>query len=213
LLHKIIEVRNLSSSTYVLRLERNNLEFIPGQCVNLGLVGSGINREYSTYSGCDEPFLEFLIKEVPKGAVSSALRLAAIGDGVELHGPYGSFVLPTEKIATTRFTFICSGTGIAPFHSYIHSYPNLDYRIIAGIRYPGERYDIEDYDPSRITYCVSREPWEGFQGRVTSYLEEIDIDTSQFYFLCGNQRMIQEAYDLIRIKGVSGNKIFTEAFF
>ena len=213
MLHKVIETRNLSASTYVLRLERNGFSFKPGQCVNLGLQGSGVNREYSTYSGIDEPYLEFLIKEVKGGTVSPALRNVKPGTDVELHGPYGSFVLKPEQIETSRFVFIGSGTGIAPFHSFVRSYPNLDYQIINGIRDTSEQFDSQNYDPSRMICCVSREKWDGFNGRVTEFLKQSDVALDKVYYLCGNQGMIYDVYDLLRKAGVSGDQIFTEAFF
>ena len=213
MLHKVIEIRNLSDSTYVLRLERNGFSFKPGQCVNIGLKGSGVNREYSTYSGIDEPYLEFLIKEVKGGTVSPRLRKVEPGTEVELHGPYGSFVIEPEQIETSRFVFIGTGTGIAPFHSFARSYPNLDYQIINGIRDASEQFDCKDYDPSRLTCCVSREKWDGFNGRVTDYLKQTEIAQDKVYYLCGNQGMIYDVYDILRNAGVSGDQILTEAFF
>ena len=57
--YKIIDIYNFTDHTYKLSCERNNFEFISGQCVNIGLVGSGINREYSTYSSENDEILEF----------------------------------------------------------------------------------------------------------------------------------------------------------
>lgn len=213
MLHKVIEVRSLSPSAYVLRLERKNFVFKPGQCVNLGLKGSGTNREYSTYSGMKDPWLEFLIKEVKGGAVSSKLRSVVVGDEVDLHGPYGSFTIDPARIEKSHFVFIGTGTGVAPFHSFVRSYPELSYEVIVGIKNTTEKYDEKDYDPSKLTYCVSREPWNGFTGRVTHYLKDRSINPSHIYYLCGNQGMIHNAYDLLRAKGVSGDHIYTEAFF
>ena len=212
--YKVLNIRDLSPSTYILRLERKKLDFKPGQCFNLGLKGSGINREYSIYSGVDDSYLEFLIKEVKRGSVSPALRKVKPGDEVALHGPYGAFIISSYRAKKTLFTFIATGTGIAPFHSFVRTYPDLDYRIINGIRTAEERYDYNDYDRKRLTTCVTRDDcWSGFKGRVTDYLQQNYIDPTQIYFLCGNQGMIQKGYDLLRIKGVSGDHIFTEAFF
>ncbi len=212
--YKVLNIRDLSPSTYILRLERKKLNFKPGQCFNLGLKGSGINREYSIYSGVDDSYLEFLIKEVKRGSVSPALRKVKPGDEVALHGPYGAFTISSDKAKKTLFTFIATGTGIAPFHSFVRTYPDLDYRIINGVRTAEERYEYNDYDRKRLTTCVTRDDcWSGFKGRVTDYLQQHYIDPTQIYFLCGNQGMIQKGYDLLRIKGVSGDQIFTEAFF
>ena len=212
-LTRLIKIRNLSPSAYVLRLERKDFNFLPGQCVNLGVKGAGINREYSTYSGKDDPYLEFLIKDVSGGLVSSALRKLTIGTEVEMHGPYGSFTLDPEKINISDYFFLGTGTGIAPYHSYIRSFPNLNYKVVVGIRYNSERYDQQDYEPSRTVYCVSREEGAELQGRITDYLKDFKVEPNQIFYLCGNNRMINDSYEILREKGASGQQIFTEAFF
>ena len=213
MLHKLINIRNLSPSTYVLRLEKEGISFKAGQCFNLGIKGSGVNREYSIYSGEKDPYLEFLIKEVQGGTVSPALRKAQKGEAIELYGPYGSFTIDPNQINQGRFLFIGTGTGIAPFHSFVCSHPALNYRIIFGIRTLSEQYDLIDYDVSKIVCCISRERWKGFNGRVTSYLKEVSLDPKNIYYLCGNLKMIHNVYELLRESGVSGDQIFTEAFF
>jgi ferredoxin/flavodoxin---NADP+ reductase len=213
LLHKVINIRNISPSTYAIRVERKNITFKAGQCFNLGVKSSGVNREYSIYSGESDPFLEFLVKEVKGGAVSPSLRKVQAGEEVELHGPYGSFILNLDQVAQSPFLFIGTGTGIAPFHSFVQSFPDLEYNLVVGIRTFVEQYDIADYDTSRLAWCVSRESGEGFNGRVTTYLKGIKLDPKSVCYLCGNQRMIHDVYDLLRENGISGDQIFTEAFF
>ena len=213
MLHKVLAIRDLSTSTYTLRLERNGLLFKAGQCFNLGLKNSGVNREYSIYSGENDSYLEFLIKEVKGGVVSPFIRQSLVGEEINLYGPYGSFTIDTKTVNTAQFIFICSGTGIAPFHSFIRSHPNLQYHLINGIRFLSERYDYDKLDLTKITTCVSREKWAGFNGRITSYFRQTTINTESIFYLCGNQKMIQEVYDLLQKNNVSGNKIFTEAFF
>ena len=58
-----------------------------------------------------------------------------------------------------------------------------------------------------------REKWDGFNGRVTDYLKQTEIAQDKVYYLCGNQGMIYDVYDILRNAGVSGDQIFTEAFF
>ena len=213
MLHKVLAIRNLSTSAYTLRLERKGLLFKAGQCFNLGIKNSGVNREYSIYSGENDSYLEFLIKEIKGGAVSPFIRQSLVGEEINLYGPYGSFIIDPKTVNSAQFTFICSGTGIAPFHSFIRSYPNLKYHLINGIRFLSERYDYDKLDITKITTCVSREKWNGFNGRITSYFCKTIINTEKTFYLCGNQKMIQEVYDLLQKNKVSGNKILAEAFF
>jgi len=51
-------------------VDRNDIEFIPGQYVSLGKNLGFLAREYTIYSSIEEDFLEFLIVEVKDGAVS-----------------------------------------------------------------------------------------------------------------------------------------------
>lgn len=210
---RILGIRNLTENTYVLRTERRGFEFIPGQCVNIGLVGGAVNREYSTYSSeKEDKYLEFLIKKVDGGLVSVGISKLKPGGRVTLDGAYGRFVLQAPK-AKQKYMFIASGTGIAPFHSFAKSYPGLDYQIIHGIRTIDEQYDKKDYDKKRYVACVSREKGGDFSGRVTDYLNKLKISPDTVYYLCGNNGMINDVYDILRERGVNGSNIFTEVFF
>ncbi|OHA68767.1 MAG: oxidoreductase [Candidatus Wildermuthbacteria bacterium RIFCSPLOWO2_02_FULL_47_10] len=209
---KVLKVRHLTDSTFVLRVERKGFEFIPGQCVNIGLTDEAVNREYSTYSGINDKYLEFLIKEVTGGIVSPALKKLKKGNGVSVDGAYGLFIIPKPE-AKQKYLFIGSGTGIAPFHSFVKSYPGLDYTLLHGIRTGDEQYDRKDYDPKRYVACVSRERKGGFHGRVTDYLRKHPVNPKTVCYLCGNSEMINEVYDILRSQGVNGTNIITEVFF
>lgn len=214
---KVLGVRSLTDSAYVLKLERRGFEFVPGQCVNLGLPGSAVNREYSTYSAIFDSYLEFLIKKVPGGLVSESLERLKLGDEVTLDGAYGLFVLEKPEDRNRRYFFIGTGTGIAPFHSYVKSYPSLDYKILHGVRFENECYDAADYGSDRYFACVSRvgeaSSARNFFGRVTDYLRLHPVDPTFYFYLCGNSSMINDVYDILRNQGVSGSQIFTEVFF
>jgi ferredoxin/flavodoxin---NADP+ reductase len=214
--YKILGIRHLTDSVFVLQLERKGFRFVPGQCVNIGLTKEGINREYSTYSGVNDKKLEFLIKVVDGGMVSSKLQALKKGDKVSVDGAYGLFVLDEEK-KEKKHIFVGSGTGIAPFHSFVKSNPKLDYLVLHGIRNTKEMYDKEDYLSSRYVACVSQEEVKNkkgvFQGRVTDWLKENGVDKKAVYYLCGNSEMINDVYDLLSEAGVNGSQIVTEAFF
>lgn len=209
---KVLGIRNLTDSTYLLKTERNHFEFIPGQCVNIGLVGGAVNREYSTYSGIHDDYLEFLIKKVEGGLVSIGISTLKPGDQVTLDGAYGRFTLQDPK-KKQKYVFIGSGTGIAPFHSFVKSYPGLDYQILHGIRSESEQYDKQDYGKNRYFSCVSKGKGGDFSGRVTDYLKAKPFSQKSVYYLCGNHDMINEVYDILRKGNVNGSNIFTEVFF
>lgn len=211
--YEVKEVRHLTQHCYVLSTERKDMQFQAGQCVNIGLVGQGINREYSLYSGEKENCLEFLIKEVEDGSVSPGLKKLNKGDFVEIDGPYGLFTLKEPQNTSLNYLFIGTGTGIAPYHSFVKTFPNLNYRIIHGIRFANESYEHTDYKKGSYTSCVSREKAGDFYGRLTEYLKKIEIPEETICYLCGNRMMIAEAFDILIQKGINGDNIFTEVFF
>ena len=221
---KVLKVRHLTDSTFVLRVERKGFEFIPGQCVNLGLPKEAINREYSTYSGKDEKYLEFLIKTIKGGSLSPILQRLSIGDEVTIDGAYGSFTIANPGDTINKYLFIGTGTGIAPFHSFALSYPELDYTVLHGVSYGNEQYDKKDYPKGRYVACVSRRDppiaaqlgragGDVFYGRVTDYLRKNPVEPETVCYLCGNSEMINEVYDILRGQGVNGTNIITEVFF
>ncbi|MBI3955441.1 oxidoreductase [Candidatus Gottesmanbacteria bacterium] len=209
---RVLEIRRLSNSTFTMKLARNNFKFIPGQCVNIGLVGSAVNREYSTYSGADDNYLEFLIRKVKGGAVSEGLSQLNPGQEVTLDGAYGTFIIKKPTTAG-KYVFLGSGTGIAPFHSFVKSYPKIDFQILHGIRFATEQYDRKDYEKGSYIACVSKGKGGDFAGRVTDYLKKIPLPLDTLYYLCGNRAMINDVYDILRVKGINGSNIFTEVFF
>lgn len=214
---KVLAIRNLTPLAFVLKTERLGFEFVPGQCVNIGIPGRAVNREYSTYSGLKDDFLEFLIKKVPGGLVSTALSELKKGAEVTLDGAYGLFVLEKPEDLSRRYVLIGSGTGIAPFHAFVRSYPGLDYQILHGVRFSNEQYDRSDYETGRYRACVSQANLSSgpgsFRGRVTDYLKQNPIETEAYFYLCGNSGMINDVYDILRSANVSGSHIFTEVFF
>ncbi len=94
----------------------DDMEFAPGQYA--ALRAEDTPRAYSIANAPGEPELEFAIRRVPGGRLTSELftRLDE-GDTVTVRGPNGDMVLrdPTER----DVVFLATGTGVAPFKSMI----------------------------------------------------------------------------------------------
>lgn len=211
---KILEIRNLTESTYVLRLEKSDFVFKAGQYLVLNVPGDNKAREYSIYSAEEAPYIDLLIKEVDKGEISRELKYLKVGTKVEITGPFGFFLLrDNEQNESKHFTFIATGTGIAPFHSIILSNPRLNYEVIHGVRHGYEAYDSSDYPEDRYNLCTSREHGEYFFGRVTQYLKEKGIRKDSIYYICGNSGMVKDVTVLLEKNGIIAENIRTEVFF
>ena len=210
---KVRDIRHLTNSTYVVRLDRDGLEFEAGQYISLGLPGNADKREYSIYSGTADDFIEVLVKEINDGMVSKQLKHLQPGAHTEMDGPFGFFTLDRKARSGQQLVFIASGTGIAPFHSYIMSYPGLDYKLIHGVKYGDEAYEHKSYQPERYILCTSRDNRGDFQGRVTDYLQSHPLASGADYYLCGNSQMIHEVYDILKDQEVDADRIHAEVYF
>jgi ferredoxin--NADP+ reductase/benzoate/toluate 1,2-dioxygenase reductase subunit len=208
---RVLAVRKLTESTAVVRFERKDLQFEPGQYIRVGVEGDPEIRDYSIYSGAGADYLDVLVRRVEEGLVSRQLCDLEPGESVSVGGPYGHFKL-IEEIQHKPLLFIATGTGISPYHCFIDSHPKLDYRLVHGTSYGTEAYDAEHYDDKYI-HCVSRDEGGAFRGRVTDYLRTLDIAPETEAFLCGNCDMIYEAFDLLQDKGLPTAQIHTEVYF
>lgn len=90
--------------------------FLPGQY--LGVRYQGVTRVYSIASSPERDDLEFAVRRVPGGRLTSELAVdLEIGDEVTLRGPYGDFLL--EAPSSRDVVLLATGTGVAPLKSML----------------------------------------------------------------------------------------------
>lgn len=211
--HKLIELEELTPETFVLHFDRNGFQFTPGQYVVLRSLESGEGREYSIYSSDKEERISFLIREVEGGDFSRYLRHLKLGSEVQVEGPRGFFILDEQVLSGHDTLFIATGTGVSPFHSFVKSYPSLNYKMLHGVHFKDEAYGRDAFKPYRYKLCTSREEGEDYFGRVTFYLKENPVKPDTICYLCGNSGMIEEVTNLLEGYGVSAENIRSEVFF
>ncbi|NOX45775.1 MAG: oxidoreductase [Chlorobi bacterium] len=211
--HRVEEVKDLTPSAYIVRFQKNGMQFQAGQNLNLGLKGDTEKRDYSIYSPEQNEFLEVLIKEITTGLVSKKLRRLQEGDELEVDGPFGFFTISGESRKKNKFLFIASGSGIAPFHSLALSYPEMDYQLIHGIRNSDEAYERKHYANGKYISCVTADKSGDFHGRVTDYLKQNPPDKDTLCYLCGNVNMIYDAFDILKEQGLPSSNLFAEVYF
>jgi ferredoxin/flavodoxin---NADP+ reductase len=210
---KVIAVRYLTSSAYVLKVERMGMQFRAGQNLNIGLAGDTEKRDYSIYSAEGDDYLEILVKEVDDGLVSKKLKKLKPGDLIEVDGPFGFFTLENNDLQSRKFFFIASGTGISPFHSMMRSYHGLNYTLLHGVRFADETYDKDHYPADRYISCLTKDRTGNFHGRVTDYLRQNPIDPDCLFYLCGNVNMIYDSFDILKEQGVPSGNLHAEVYF
>jgi ferredoxin-NADP reductase len=211
--YTVQSITSITDHTFIVRVPRKDLKFRAGQHISVGIKGESNFREYSVFSGENENYLEFLVKEIKTGYFTPRLRKVRVGQLLDINGPYGKFGIAKDKETTHKHIFIASGTGIAPFHSMVKSNPSLNYHLIHGVINASEAYARNDFDAARYTLCTSRDGSGNYAGRVTKYLEENSFDADTHFYLCGNSKMISDSLEIIKSKGFSRSNISAEIYF
>ncbi len=207
-------IRWFGKNVFALELERDGLEFQPGDCLALFAADGRVSRPYSLASGTSENVLRFVIRLMPKGEVSTYLSTRKPGDLVRISPPFGWF-RPGEHADERKFAFIATGTGIAPFLSYLRSNPTKRPEcLLYGVREAQDAVDLPWLrSVTTLHAAVSRQDVEGLQrGRVTELLGRLpkgDVD----YYLCGLDAMIDEVTNWLEGQGVDLSRIHRECFF
>lgn len=202
----VTKVGVLSETVFELELDvdnREELNFLPGQYVNIHVPGSEETRSYSFATGPKEETISFLIKNTPGGLMTTWLaEEAKVGDRIEFTGPFGSFFLrePLQPIL-----LLAGGTGLAPVLSILEALatdPLLDVpvRLIYGANTTVdlvrlERLDIYRTQIADFDYCtvLSMDDDHPRTGYVTSHIdpkEHLHEGEADAY-LCGPPPMVE----------------------
>lgn len=208
----IIDVTPLVKRFFFRIPEMESFNFVPGQFVQLDLpIDSKIKtRSYSIASAPEgNNVLELVISLNEQGLGTPYLfSEIKVGSTLPLSQPAGKFMKP-PVVLDTDICLVCTGTGIAPFRSFLldlirKNTPHGNINLIFGTRYEKDiLYKDEMEELSRtlpgfsFTPVLSREDapsYTGKRGYVHQVYKELYADKrpAQF-FLCGWKVMIKEA--------------------
>jgi ferredoxin--NADP+ reductase len=210
---EIQNIRHITPTVFTIRLERNDIQFKAGQHIGLGLKEYPYMRDYSIYSGESDDYLEVLIKEVKEGTLTPKFKACTVGEQLNMDGPAGSFVMDPETLRQKKYYFVATGTGIAPFHCFIKTYPEIDYQLIHGVKFIQESIDRNEYARGKYLSCTTEDPGGDFKGRVGQYIDANPVDPEGLYYLCGSGKMIYEVNSILQNKGIPTHQIFWEIYF
>jgi len=209
---KINYRKNLTPDLAIFRMQPSDGRSVPdfkaGQFVALGLKQDGNHsityRPFSLSSPPEEKrYFEFYIKSASEYVMSKftgTLFKMFEGDLLYWRNPAGSFTIEDKKAEgtpdTRRLVLVASGTGLAPFISYILHLKNIKSKreivLLHGAKYAQELgyYDLlKSISASDLNFkylnTVSRpdqklsRDWSGNVGRVETLLVDKDICKSQ----------------------------------
>jgi propane monooxygenase reductase component len=224
---RVESIDALTHDIYRLVLSGAELSFKPGQYVDITIPGTDDVRSFSM---ADLPGdgLEFMIKVYPDGKFSSLLSSGglAVGDELEVTGPYGVFTL--RESSDRPLLFIGGGAGMAPILALIRSLavqgstrPAVYYY---GARGPRDLFHLDElaalserltnfrFVPA-LSECGEDEVWDGERGLITDVVLRSEPELSEVdAYLCGPPPMVDAAIGLLVQNGVPESRVYYDKF-
>ena len=231
----VAEVAAITKVTHDLRhlvlrlIEPKEIKFFPGQYIDITIPGTEVTRSFSmANTTCrDDGRLEFVIKVYPDGHFSTVLdNQLAVGDRLDLSGPFGVFTLRESPDAD--LIFLGGGAGMAPILSLLRSMSERGLSRKATFYYgartrkdlcfedelraleaslPGFRYVPALSDPGED------QDWTGEVGMITDVVKSHERDLAKAHaYVCGPPPMVEAAIPLLGQLGVPEKRIYYDKF-
>jgi propane monooxygenase reductase subunit len=210
----------------VLRLvEPGELKYFPGQYVDVKVPGTAASRSFSmaNTTSRDTGHLEFVIKVYPGGVFSEFLdQNLAVGDQLELTGPFGVFTLRDNPGA--RLIFLGGGAGLAPILALLRSMAERGIdrqatfyygaRTRRDLCFTDELRRLEETLPGfRFVPALSEDDWDGEIGLITDVVRRLEPDlTGADAYVCGPPPMVEAAIPLLEGLGVVPKRVYYDKF-
>ena len=214
----------------VLRLvEPQEIKFFPGQYVDIKVPGTDETRSFSmaNTTSRDGGLLEFVIKIYPNGLFSHLLDTGlAVGDQLELTGPFGVFTL--REGFETDLIFVGGGAGMAPILSLLRSMAERGLQRKATYFYGARRrrdlcFDeelrgLQEKLPGFTYVPALSEPedgdgWDGETGLITDVVKRLAGELKSAHaYVCGPPPMVEAAMPMLATAGVEEKRIYYDKF-
>jgi phenol hydroxylase P5 protein len=227
----VSEIQDLSPTIKGIHFKLDEaIEFQAGQYINLSIPGVEGSRAFSIANKpSDNESLELHVRLVEGGAGTTYLHeRLAVGDQLEVSGPYGQFF--TRKSDTQDVIFIAGGSGLSSPQSMIKELleegDTRQIYLFQGARNISEQYNKElftqlDSEFSNFHYVPAlnapepEDNWEGFTGYVHEAVQDYFDDRFDGHkaYLCGPPPMIDAAITTLMQGRLFERDIHMERFF
>ena len=191
------EAMNVTEKYLRLTMDDGQLDYIPGQFVEVSVAGIGEAPITITSSPTQKDGFELVIRKI--GNVTNAVHNLAEGAKIGIRAPLGDGTYPVEEAKGKNLVFICGGIGLVPQRAFINYV--LDNRadygevtILQGTKcyeqrlFPSEVAEWEKRDDVHMLETVD-EPhdcWKGNVGVVTKLIPQVKSDLkSAMVLVCG----------------------------
>ncbi|MBW0104436.1 2Fe-2S iron-sulfur cluster-binding protein [Pseudonocardia sp. KRD291] len=227
----VLDVEEIARETLRLRLDLPEpIAFDPGQYVELVVPGTGERRQYSLANTAGEDkVLELHIRLVPTGVATEGWIFGglAAGDRVEITGPLGDFVLPTEDDGGPM-VLIGGGTGLAPLlglaRTVLARDPQREVLLYHGVRGASDLYALDlltelagAHPRFRFVPVLSHEPPpDGREHRTgfptDHFVDDVASARGWSGWLCGPPAMVEAGVKAFKRRRMAPRMIHREKF-
>jgi ferredoxin-NADP reductase len=208
--------------------------FLPGQHVDVQLTAPDGYRAHRAYSIAsppgDAPTLELVVEHLDEGEVSGWFHdVAAVGDAVELRGPFAEhFVLRDSDAGPVLL--LAGGSGVAPFLSMIRHRAARANSAPMTLVYSSRTWDEvihreallaseQAQDGFTVRFCLTRDQprrADDVGRRIDRQVLDAALATlgapPALVFICGGNRFVGTAADLLLAAGIGARAIRTERY-
>lgn len=219
-------VTNLASKFHYFEFESEEpLIYKPGQYISIKVAPNRINS-YSIASGDGQPNFSLLIDTSPGGPGSKFFENLKSGDRVAYMGPFGTFTFKGDD-GVKRLLFLGTGSGCSPLRCMLeyalkNTNVNVPIHFYFGLRYSDDVFWKDYFEklasehPNfHFTMVLSKpdESWHGQAGHITDTLKKDIPDASDASaYVCGNPKMVEETFSILKESNCPEEKIYTEKF-
>lgn len=221
---KVIDIKCHNDAVYELTLDVNGNApaFLPGQYANISIPESDQHRSYSFTSAPGDKQLNFLIKQIPSGLMSSWLSKAQTGEEISLTGPLGSFYL---REPVRPLLFLAGGTGLAPFLSMlevlVEQSLDVPIQLIYGVTRDQDLVGVEQLQSyveklpnfNFIATVLDESTSHSHQGYVMDHIQDEMLHGGEVdVYLCGPVPMVEAVDGFMKERGLKPASFYYERF-
>lgn len=203
---------------------------LPGQHVDVRLTaedGYQAVRSYSLASHGDTTLVELAVDRMPDGEVSPYLvDELRPGDQFEIKGPIGFYFVWTAE-QSEPVQLVAGGSGLVPLMAMVRAHRDAGstapFRLLYSVREPEYAYYADELaslagDTLRVDWVYTRRTppsWPRSPGRIDAATVEAAVftpDQKPSVYICGSNRFVERAADLLVALGHDPEAIRTERY-